>query len=816
MTLQYTNENLFPGHLGYLFVILSFSAALLSLLAYFFYTRRRENTGWRTIGRTAFFIHGASVLGIFSTLFYLIYTHQFQYNYVWSHSSLDLPIHYIISCFWEGQEGSFLLWTLWHFILGAILIATAKGWEGPVLLVLSFAQVTLASMLLGIDQVSLFGNIIDTPRIGSNPFILLRHAMPETPIFNMVEPGTNVVDYVGKIKDGRGLNVLLQNYWMVIHPPVLFLGFASTIVPFAFAMGGLWRKRYGDWVRPALPWAIMGCMVLGTGVLMGGAWAYEALSFGGFWAWDPVENGSLVPWLIFVAGLHSMMIYRSRKMALLSAIIFVSLTFLLVLYATFLTRSGILGDSSVHSFTDLGLSGQLLWFIGGFLIMIIVSIIVRFREIPGAEKEEKTSSREFWMFIGALVLSLSALHIISITSIPVVNKVFGTKLSPPTDPIKTYHQLQIPFAIIIALLTAVGQYFRLIQTEMRSFWKRTGISAAIAVLLTAGMAALTQLTGVHYLLLLWASFFAIIGNGDIMIDMMRKGTSRMTGAAIAHLGFGLLLIGALISNAKKETISLNTEGFKAFENASAKEQWENKILLKDAPVTMGDYRVTFLGDSVDKDYIYFKVNYQRIEGQEVKEDFNLYPYILFDKNQGEFKTTSPSTKHYPTRDIFTHITSASNKNLPEYQVKYDTFMEFRVNKGEAFNLDSFNIAIKDLVHEVRAEGKDSIHRLTLEIAVTDGVYQYFAKPAFEFGGGSGGYYDDEIQEFGLKFSYRMLHPDADKKHEIVIFKGNRPPPQFITMKAIIFPYINLLWLGCVIMVIGFAVALARRIREYKA
>lgn len=142
MTLEYVNENLLPGHLGYLFVILSFSGALLSLFSYCFYTRNRENVSWRNIGRASFFVHGVSVVGIFSVLFYLIYTHQFQYNYVWSHSSKDLPIHYIISCFWEGQEGSFLLWTFWHFILGMILIRTAKSWEGPVLLVVSFAQVS--------------------------------------------------------------------------------------------------------------------------------------------------------------------------------------------------------------------------------------------------------------------------------------------------------------------------------------------------------------------------------------------------------------------------------------------------------------------------------------------------------------------------------------------------------------------------------------------------------------------------------------------------------------------------------------------------
>ena len=153
--------------------------------------------------------------------------------------------------------------------------------------VLSFAQLCLATMMLGIY---FFGT-----KIGSSPFALFREQMPDLPAFQFA-------DYALRIKDGNGLNMLLQNYWMVIHPPVLFLGFASTIIPFAFAMGGLMTKKYGDWVKPVLPWALFSACVLGVGIMMGGAWAYESLSFGGYWAWDPVENASLVPWLVLPAG----------------------------------------------------------------------------------------------------------------------------------------------------------------------------------------------------------------------------------------------------------------------------------------------------------------------------------------------------------------------------------------------------------------------------------------------------------------------------------------------------------------------------------
>ena len=216
------------------------------------------------------------------------------------------------------------------------------------------AQLMLSSMLFGVY----LGDI----KIGSSPFVLLREAM-QGPIFQQA-------DYLKFITDGNGLNPLLQNPWMVIHPPVLFLGFASTLVPFAYAMGGMATRQYGEWVRPALPWTLFATAMLGTGIVMGAAWAYESLNFGGYWAWDPVENASLIPWLCLVGGLHLMHTWLKRKQSLPSAIILIILSFVLVLYATFLTRSGILGDSSVHAFTDLGMSGQLLVFLFAFLPLL--------------------------------------------------------------------------------------------------------------------------------------------------------------------------------------------------------------------------------------------------------------------------------------------------------------------------------------------------------------------------------------------------------------------------------------------------------------
>jgi cytochrome c-type biogenesis protein CcmF len=372
----FIGEHLWLGQLGYFLLVLSFGASLLSFIAYCFaeFTKpHADKASWRSIGRGAYIIHGLAVLGVFVLLFVMILNHYFEYHYAWRHSSKELPMKYIISSFWEGQEGSFLLWQFWLVVLGWVGIKVLKEWESPVMAVTAITQVFLGSMVLGITVLGY--------KIGSSPFMLLRNELAQAPIFQRPE-------YLNFIADGNGLNPLLQNYWMTIHPPVLFCGFASTLFPFAFVIAALIRKDYTGWVKPALPWALFCVAILGTGILMGGAWAYESLSFGGFWAWDPVENMSFVPWLLIVAGVHLHVAYKYTKHSLISAFLFYILGFCGVLYSTFLTRSGILGDTSVHAFTDLGMTGQLVIYLMVFLVPSLSLLIGRIGGMPSPEKEE--------------------------------------------------------------------------------------------------------------------------------------------------------------------------------------------------------------------------------------------------------------------------------------------------------------------------------------------------------------------------------------------------------------------------------------------
>lgn len=804
MEINYVGENLFPGNLGYFFVALSFVAALVSLLSYGKLSFSPSNTSWRTIGRWAFAVHSVALVGVISTLFYLIYNHEFQYLYVWQHSSTELPVHFMISCFWEGQEGSFLLWAFWNIVIGGILIKSSGKWEGPVMSVLGCAQVILASMLLGIEALGM--------NFGSNPFVLLRNAFPEEEIFQLA-------NYVPLIDDGSGLNPLLQNYWMVIHPPVIFVGYAAMLVPFAYAIGGLWFKEYKEWIAPALPWALFSVMSLGTGILMGGAWAYETLNFGGFWAWDPVENASLVPWLLMIAAVHTMLIFKRAGNAVVTTFVLVWLSFVAVIYASYLTRSGVLGEASVHSFTDLGLSGQLVFFLLLFLVMGAFFLIWRRKELPISQKEEDLYSREFWMFIGALILSIASFQIIFSTSIPVINQIPNLNMAPPADPIEHYNRFQLPFAVLVGLLAGSGQYFRYRKTPKKNLFKKLGISLAISLVLTVGLVFLTQLYNLVYNLLLFSFVYAVVANIDIMIPMILKGKIKNSGAAISHIGFGLLLFGALISKSQQETVSINHLGVDFGENFEEEEQMTNLMLVKDRPTQMMGYEVTYRGKFSEGMNEYFEVDYVRKDSEtgEVEEEFTLYPYSQVDDNMG--LVSSPDTRHYLLSDLYTHASSIPDEESgdldPEYNNSPDTLM---VEEGDVIHRDPYKVTIEQLrpVEEhdkVNVDDFDVMVALDITLDRPDRDRDYHASPMWGLQGTEAYRYEDELEEHAFKFELLSIDPEKER-FELKMHEGE-VIPDYMVMKAIVFPYINFLWLGIIVLVIGFTTAMVQRIREYK-
>jgi cytochrome c-type biogenesis protein CcmF len=927
--IEYIGEHTFAGRLGNTLVIVSIVSALLSAMAYLIghYSKAEAH---RKLGRIAFRVHSVALFGVAATLFFMLFNKYFEYDYVWKHANSDMPLRYIFSCFWEGQEGSFILWSFWHMVLGNILLIAAGKWENLTMFIVAAMQVLLGSMILGVY-------IFDV-QIGSTPFTLIRE-LPE----NVGLPWTQVADYMTDnpgFANGRGLNPLLQNYWMTIHPPTLFLGYASTLIPFAFAVAGLWSGNLREWIKPAIPWAFFSVSVLGIGILMGGAWAYEALSFGGFWAWDPVENASLIPWLTIVGAAHVMVINQRKNNSLYTALFLTLSTFVLVMYASFLVHSGVLGDTSVHSFTGNGLMLQhlaillTLVFVSVILLLIdrklrllfagasaflfltvvffssgvaalvafggaaVVMLIVAYRRFfPKPADEEPLWSREFWIFIGSLVLLLSAVQIGLETSKPIWNilaKPFAGplmdiykltniegfqalaegKLAPHSDRIQHFNKWQVPFAFIITFLIAFGQYLRYGKTAFGAFTKKLILSFVAALVLTVLIAWAYEFSSDEkpLIILLFTCLFAITANLDYMVRIIR-GKMDVAGASIAHIGFGMVLLGALISTARSEKISENASRFDIERLNENFKNNEDILLFINDTIPMGPYFVSFSGKRKEGVNVYYQVDYFSKEPRQVQQgeltiargalfraleshtpgpDFIMdqqrwellddprevnienvkrwSPYkpgeLLFTLNpriqlNPEFgNVPEPSTKRYWNRDIYTHMRWAE-LDVDTNELGFRAPDELKLAVGDTafvgttlLRLNGLAV-VRDEDREQYMVGKNDLAvRAIVGIKDADGN-RYDAEPLYILRDSVLHIPDHAVvQEVGLQISFDKIDPISGK-HSFLVSEHSSNRKEFVVMQAIEFPMINILWIGCIIMLIGTVMAIRHRIKIAK-
>ena len=937
--IQYLGENLIYKNLGQFAIVLGFVMSLLAAVGYFFATQNRETdkfSSWRKIGRTGFILHGLSVLTVISMVALAMVNKRFEYQYVQLHVSEDLPFKYIFSAFWEGQEGSFLLWLFWHVILGFILLWRAKKWEAPVLSILAMVQAFIMTMILGIY-------VSETTKIGSNPLLLLRDTM-DIPLFRNA-------DYVSLLQ-GNGLNPLLQNYWNIIHPPTLFLGFASTVVPFCFAIAGLWTRQHREWLQPAFPWALFSGAILGIGILMGGAWAYEALSFGGYWAWDPVENSSFVPWIVMVAGIHTHLIARNSGYSTKSTYLFYLFSFLLILYSTFLTRSGILGETSVHAFTEMGLENQLILFMGFFLILGLGLYFSRSKEIPTPKEEEALSSREFWMFIGALVLLFSSVIITASTSLPVFNKivkVFNPDFDGYTinEPIDHYNKYQLWIGVFICLLSASAQFLRYKgmnwQNTANKFWKHIGIASIVAIIFTVLTNFWIDLKAWQFWLLTFTGYFAVTANLDYLISTL-KGNLKLAGSVFSHVGFGIMIIGIIASGLNKEHISSNP----VMQRGMLPENMlqNNVLLFKGMPMFMSGYQVTYESDTLIGNLREFVVKYQKIDGEgKVSEEFTVVPTATYDNKVVKVAAFNPSTKRYLDKDIFTHIATLSPRErdfelarTEEDSLQYHTYIlgkdspfiildtvetstsdavlptktyiidynknpvhsDYKPQEGDfafslkiAFEKDdtvfyaepvlllrqqlmyTYPVQINDLSFKVRLTDKtlDAIFPPEAELGykpfilkqgqsikingmditfsgfnkepkhpgytakegdiaigamfniIDERGNKHRAEPLYMIRGSAPFNLKDEVRELGLHFRFVKINPETEEIEVLIAQKETKMDQvpielakksfrsDYIVLESIVFPGINLFWLGSTMMMIGLAVSMFRRRKE---
>lgn len=812
--MHYNGEHLLPGQLGHIFLTLSFVSALAAMISFIISTQQKdpiESELWKKIGRYSFGINVVTIVSIFALLIFMMSQHYFEYFYVWNHSDSSLEPKFLLSSIWEGQEGSFLLWAFWQGLLGLFIMRKSYVLEAPVMTVFSFAQLCLATMIMGVYVLGV--------KIGSNPFLLLRDSdvlTPDSAPF-FFENGVLKADYLDFIlkKGGQGLNQLLQNYWMVIHPPILFLGFASTIVPFSFAIAGLWKKDYSGWSKTLLPWSLFSAAVLGLGIMMGAKWAYESLNFGGYWAWDPVENASLVPWLILVAAIHTHLIFMKTGHSLRTTYMFYILTFLLILYSTYLTRSGDLQETSVHAFTNLGMNWQLRIFVMVFALPSILLFIIRYKNIPHIEKEEHLYSREFWMFVGSLVLFLSGLAIIIPTSFPLFNKVFGSNLAIGADQEFAYNKIQVFVAIFIGLLTAVGQYFKFKQTPLDGFRKQMLLPSLLAVLVYAST---FLLGGVHYdkfgtvflvsiHLALFASIYAVIANGSYLIKTQRT-KIRQAGGSVAHVGFGLFLVGVLISSANKEVLSVNKLNPLNFGADNKENGEENLTLFQGIQTDMGKYWATYVKDSSTNNgkFMYFHILMQKKDSSPA---FTLYPDLIKNTKGMEGFSNNPDAKHYWNKDIFSYISYADKMDDGEDTAQFKN-VEMHI-KDTSFYSSGFvildTVGLNMSMDRAQFQPTDTAVVAKVTVVPIKGkpvsIYPYLTLKD-----NSVTLIPDTVISQGL--AIQLSKVAGANTFELGVKESSRLTP-FVALKVLQFPMINLVWLGTLIMLTGFAMSMRWRI-----
>ncbi|HPT97195.1 MAG TPA: cytochrome c biogenesis protein CcsA [Armatimonadota bacterium] len=488
-----------------------------ALVAFGAYVAASRGQATRALARAAFALTFVTALAACLLLLAGFVQGRYEIRYIAEYSSRDLPILYRVSALWAGQEGSFLLWALLSAILGLLLIRYSGDWETRVMPPYAATQAYLGLLL-----------------VAKSPFLLSQE----------------------RLSDGRGLNPLLQDPWMAIHPPMVFLGYAALAIPFVFALAALVWRDYDSWVSRALPWTLFAWVTLGAGICIGGYWAYRVLGWGGYWGWDPVENASLVPWLLATALLHGTLVQRARGGLKHANLLLTSVAFAAMVYGTFLTRSGVLSNFSVHSFVSPGSAVYSLLLMGVFFSLLVPLSLYATRagEIQAKGTVESTLSREFTFFLAILVFCVSAAMVALGTSAPILTTILGrpTSVQP-----RFYNLTQFPVAVLLALLVGIAPLLEWGASRPETVVRR--LLPGLAVALAGAVAALAL--GVHrfnawMLLLVAAAAFALAVGGRIVLRGLPRRPVHI-GGHLAHVGLALMLLGIVGSSVCSRTEKLS-------------------------------------------------------------------------------------------------------------------------------------------------------------------------------------------------------------------------------------------------------------------
>ncbi len=793
--------------IGSIIITVALASSIISMVMYYLAFRGYNSLNY---GRIAYHTMSMLVIVAAALLEYLLITHNYSFKYVFEYSSNELKRGILMASFWGGQEGSFMLWLFLTTIVGLILqnYSSKRGdLEPRVMAVFSLATSFILLMVSPLFK-NPFVNIWAEPIFISVKSInqsLLNSPLLQNFIFSDGSSGQNFVKMDSHlysilsangiaIKDfilnGRGLNPQLTNFWMQVHPPILFTGFSMATVPFVFAMAAMMKNDYRDWVKQSFPWILAASGILGLGIMLGGYWAYEMLGWGGYWAWDPVENSSLIPWLVGVAAIHTLLVQRKSqskgdgigRYAKINLILCLMM-YVLVIYSTFLTRSGVLGDASVHSFVDPGAIVYifLVVFVGTFLFLGLGTLAYRWKFLSvNIKSEEGILSRELSLFTAAIVLSASSLIVLLGTSAPI----FGHSVDA-----SFYNQMNLPIAIIIGLLNGLSLLMKWKSNKKEEIIKKSFLAVSATIVISALIIILGGITDIMVMLLTISTTFALIVNAEIAVRIIR-GNKKMLGAYIAHIGISVFLLGVIGSTVFSREKDIN--------------------LTKNIPQEAFGYKMTFTGyDQIDNNTKYaFNVKLQKGD-----KSYTVSPIMyISDFNNGLMR--EPAILSLPTKDVY--FSPMGYDNGTDNKAQGQTIS---LGLGDSTSFDGSEISYKDFVApdmSVMMKGGD--FKMGAKLKIDKNGKSYKSEAIMEKHGRDVKFDPIIINDANLKIQLQKIDPTS-KQAQFIFSKLNgentsdSTPKEVLQISASTKPFVNLVWTGILIMVLGFFISVARRLKE---
>ncbi len=794
--------------IGNLLITAAIITGIFTVIMYYYTFKGYTNT--LVLARSGFYLMAAFITAASAFLLYLILTHQYQYNYVFEYSGGNLSFGLLLSTFYAGQEGSFLFWLLVAALTGIFLIKSLSddtAQESSFMMVYTLVAVFLAFLISPLLKnpfsfIWAEPNYLQLKYFNASylGFAEIRHFIVANnngeqflkfgPDLKAMLSGLNI-----PIQDfiiaGKGLNPLLQNFWMQIHPPLLFVGFAMAAIPYSFAMSAIIRKDYKSWVNKSLPWLSVSMSVLGLAIMIGGYWAYGVLGWGGFWGWDPVENSSLVPWIIGVALLHTLIIQKNTQSKenlgkyIRTNLVLSILTFVFIIYSTFLTRSGILSNASVHSFAAPGMTAYvfLLGFILTFTILGIGGVVLRWKDLRNAAPtNESFFSRENGLLYGSAILLGSALIIIVGTSAPIFGSAVETSF---------YNDINFPLAILITFMIAFSLILRWRSTPKNEIIKGAGIHLLISLVVTAAIAIAAGMTSVYFIIFTLTSSFTIVTNLRVIIKNL-KISYLLTGGQLAHIGVGLFLLGVLLSGNFSKSQEL--------------------VLPKGKEVQALDHTFKFTGyHQIEKSNKY-AFNVEIKKGDKI---INTTPVMFisdFNNNLMKEPDIIPGLgKDYYISPIEYNENAGKNSNNGKSVV---------LKKGESFEFEDAKITFtKFLMPGSSSDNKMNGGKFEMgaELKVEYKGENYTVEPAIQFSNDKQEPVPKTFVPANMKFE--LTHLDASGTINLNVSKLSgkteisNEPQQVLTIEASIKQNMDLVWFGVVFITLGLVIAAFRRKRE---